>query len=195
MHCIASLMLPRGLQREEREPHKTHLDRLDQKDQLVVFPHQHKWLLFPPQPQKRIPRNHCLACLCISDAYTHELGPVLNFVTRNGTNYKYYSLPHTPISLPYQSLVNISYKRLLRGQLLPLLAAGKLGTQAYSFCVEQDGAGGPHPGEHYRNLMFYPTGSLRPALVLSGHLSYRPCVSSQVQIEKPGPSRDPSPSY
>lgn len=90
----------------------------------------------------------------ISDAYTHELGPALIPVTRNSIDYKYYNAPHTPISLPYQSLVNISYKRLLRGQLLPLLAAGKLGTQAYSFPAEQNGAGGPHPGEHYRNIMF-----------------------------------------
>lgn len=114
----------------------------------------------------------------ISDAYTHELGPALIPVTRNSIDYKYYNAPHTPISLPYQSLVNISYKRLLRGQLLPLLAAGKLGTQAYSFPVEQNGAGGPHPGEHYRNIMFYPTGSFRPVLALWGHLlSHKPkCI-------------------
>lgn len=186
---------PLGLQREEREPHKTHTcSSWTKRTCETEFPStKTNGYGSSPQLQKRAPRNLCLACLRISDACTHELGPVLIPVTRNSTNPKYYNSPHTPVSLPYQRIVNISYKRLLRGQLLPLLAARKLGTQADSFPVEQNGAGDAHPGEHYRNIMFYSTGSLRAVLALWGHLSHRPSISSQ--IEKPGPFRAPSANH
>lgn len=79
-----------------------------------------------------------LACSCISDAYTHELGPGLVPDTKNSLNFKYYNPLHTPVSQPYQNIVNISYKRL--GKALPLLATGKSATPGLSLsCGTEQG--------------------------------------------------------
>lgn len=64
-------------------------------------------------------------------------------ITGNSTNSKYYNPPHTPISLPCQSALNLSSERFLRGEPLPLREAGKTGISGLSFPAEWNKAGGP----------------------------------------------------
>lgn len=69
-------------------------------------------------------------------------------VTGNSTNSKYYNPPHIPISLPCQSAFNLSSKRFLRGEPLPLWEAGKIGISAYPFLRNGTRLEALSPGEH-----------------------------------------------